>query len=55
MSAMAGLAGVLAIRTAGLGLIPTLLIATAVGAVVGLIQGFLIHRLMINSMVFTIG
>lgn len=55
VSAMAGLAGVLAIRVAGLGLIPTLLIAMGIGAVIGMVQGALIHRLMINSMVFTIG
>ena len=55
VSAMAGLAGVLAIRIAGLGLLPTLTLVTLIGAAIGATQGTLIHRLKVNSMVFTIG
>lgn len=55
VSAMAGLAGVLAVRSAGVGLVGTLAIATLTGAVIGAVQGALIHKLVINSLVFTIG
>jgi ribose/xylose/arabinose/galactoside ABC-type transport system permease subunit len=55
VSSMAALAGVLAIRCAGTGLLAALAIATVFGVIVGALQGWLIHRLAINSLVFTIG
>jgi ribose/xylose/arabinose/galactoside ABC-type transport system permease subunit len=55
VGSVAAVAGVIAIQTAELGLIPCVLIATAAGVVFGLAQGFLIARTGINSLVFTIG
>lgn len=55
VGSMAAMAGVIAVENAGHGLIPTVLIAVGVCAAVGLVQGFLIAKLGINSLVFTIG
>jgi ribose/xylose/arabinose/galactoside ABC-type transport system permease subunit len=55
VSAMAGLAGVVAVRTSGLGLVACLVLATLVGAVIGVVQGTLIDRLRLNSLVLTVG
>jgi ribose/xylose/arabinose/galactoside ABC-type transport system permease subunit len=55
VGSMAALAGVVAIRAAGLGLVPALVIATLVGFVLGTAQGLLIARLRISSLVVTVG
>lgn len=55
VGSMAVFGGVLAIRLGDLGLVPAILIAAAAGAAIGLLQGFLIGRLGINSLVFTVG
>lgn len=55
VGSMAALAGVVAIQTSFLGLVPAILIATAAGVGLGALQGFLIYRLRINSFIFTIG
>jgi ribose/xylose/arabinose/galactoside ABC-type transport system permease subunit len=49
------MAGIIAVENAGHGLVATVLIATAVCAAVGATQGFLIAKLGINSLVFTVG
>jgi ribose transport system permease protein len=54
-ASMATLASVLAVRFAGLGLIPTIVIAVLICGVLGAVQGALITWFRINSMVFTIG
>ncbi|WP_063713979.1 ABC transporter permease [Saccharopolyspora spinosa] len=51
---MAALAAVLAVHVAPLGLVPTLLLVTFFGFVAGAMQGWLIGRLAINSLVFTL-
>jgi ribose transport system permease protein len=55
VGSMAVFGGVLAIRFGDLGLVPAILLAAVAGALVGLLQGFLIGRLGINSLVFTVG
>lgn len=55
VGSMAALAAVIAVKTAWLGLVPCLLIATMVGTALGALQGTLIGRLRINSLVLTIG
>ena len=55
VGSMAAMAGVIAVENASHGLVPTVLLAVGVCAVVGIMQGFLIARLGINSLVFTIG
>lgn len=55
IGSMAAVAGVVAVQFADLGLIPAVLIAVAIAATVGVIQGFMIVWLQINSLVFTIG
>ena len=52
---MAALAGVVAIHLIGYGLAPAILGGLAAGALVGVIQGFFIARLQINSLIFTVG
>jgi ribose/xylose/arabinose/galactoside ABC-type transport system permease subunit len=51
----AAVAGILAVTWAGLGLVPSVLLVTLVGAGFGAIQGFAIHKLRIASIVFTLG
>lgn len=51
----AAVGGILAVTWAGLGLVPAVLLVTLVGAGFGAIQGYLIHRLKIASIVFTLG
>jgi ribose/xylose/arabinose/galactoside ABC-type transport system permease subunit len=51
----AAVGGILAVTWAGLGLVPTVLLVTLVGAAFGAIQGYAIHRLKIASIVFTLG
>lgn len=55
VGSMAAMAGVIAVENAGHGLIPTVLIAVGVCTAVGLLQGYMIAKLGINSLVFTIG
>jgi ribose/xylose/arabinose/galactoside ABC-type transport system permease subunit len=55
VGSMAALAAVIAVRTSPTGLIGCLAIATIAGVILGALQGALIGRLGINSLVFTIG
>lgn len=55
VGSMAALAAVIAVLASPMGLIGSLVIATATGIVFGALQGALIGRLGINSLVFTIG
>lgn len=55
VGSMAALAAVIAVTASPAGLIGCILVATAAGAVIGAVQGTLIARLRINSLVFTIG
>jgi ribose transport system permease protein len=55
VGSVAAVAGIVAVRFADLGLIPVLLLVLAGGAVFGAVQGFLIARMRVNSLVFTIG
>lgn len=55
VGSMAALAAVIAVQTSSLGLIGCLTIATVVGIGLGALQGTLIGKLGINSLVFTIG
>lgn len=54
-ASMAAFAGAIAIQLGSLGLIPSILIATAAGVVLGSLQGWVIARLGISSLVFTVG
>jgi len=54
VGSVAAVAGIIAIAASGLGLLPALLIATAMGVVYGLAQGWIIAKTGINSLVFTI-
>lgn len=55
VGSMAAVAGVVAVKCGGTGLFGALAIATAVGVALGAMQGFLIARLAINSLVLTVG
>lgn len=55
VGSMAALAGVVAVKTASAGLLASLLIAIALGATIGALQGGLIARLGISSLVLTVG
>ena len=55
VGSMAAVAGAVAVRVGDLGLIGAILVAVAVGLVIGAVQGGLIARLGINSLVLTIG
>jgi ribose/xylose/arabinose/galactoside ABC-type transport system permease subunit len=55
VGSMAAVAGAIAVRTADVGLVGAIAIAVAVGVILGAIQGGLIARIGINSLVFTIG
>lgn len=55
VGSMAALAGVVAVKTSSVGLVGALLIATAMGAAIGALQGGIIARLGINSLVLTVG
>ena len=54
MAALAGASAIL-LGDSGLGLVPVILIATALGVVVGAIQGWAVARLGISSLVLTVG
>jgi ribose/xylose/arabinose/galactoside ABC-type transport system permease subunit len=51
----ATVAGILAVKLSGLGLVPAIALTTLIGAVYGAVQGSCIAWLKINSVVFTIG
>ncbi|MBI4259922.1 MAG: ABC transporter permease, partial [Actinobacteria bacterium] len=51
----AAVAGILAVMWADLGLVPSVVLVTAVGATFGALQGYAIYRLRIASIVFTLG
>jgi ribose transport system permease protein len=55
IASMAALAGALTVALSGLGLVVSLLIAIVVCTLLGIIQGWAIARLGINSLVFTVG
>lgn len=55
IGSMAAVAGVVAVQFADLGLVPAVLIAVGLAAVVGILQGLAIASFGINSLVFTIG
>lgn len=55
VGSMAAVAGAIAVRAADAGLIGAVLIAVAVGTTLGALQGGLIAKIGINSLVFTIG
>jgi ribose/xylose/arabinose/galactoside ABC-type transport system permease subunit len=55
VGSMAALAGVIAVRAGDLGLVAAIAIGTAAGVVLGLLQGLLIARLRISSLVVTVG
>ena len=52
---MAALCGIVAVHASGAGLVPALLAGTAVGALLGGLQGWMIARLRISSLVLTVG
>jgi ribose/xylose/arabinose/galactoside ABC-type transport system permease subunit len=51
----AAVAGILAVQMIEIGLIPTLIVVTLIGTAFGVLQGYLIYRLKIASLVFTLG
>jgi ribose transport system permease protein len=55
VGSVAAVAGIIAVKQSGLGLVPAVAVAVACAAVFGAAQGFAIARLGINSLVFTIG
>jgi ribose transport system permease protein len=55
VASVAACAGVIAVKSADLGLVPAVALATAAGAVYGICQGWAIHRFGISSLVFTLG
>lgn len=56
VGSVAAVAGITAVSVVGaLGLIPAVLLTMAIGAMYGAIQGYLVHRLKIQSLVFTLG
>jgi ribose transport system permease protein len=55
IASMAALAGALTVVLSGLGLVVALLISIAICTVLGIIQGWAIAKLGINSLVFTVG
>jgi len=55
VGSMAALSGIFSVIFFPLGLIPAIVLATLICTLLGAIQGWCIHRLNINSVVFTIG
>jgi ribose transport system permease protein len=55
VGSMAALAGVIAIKLLALGVGPAILVTVSVATLLGLLQGFVIVWLNVNSLVFTIG
>lgn len=55
VGSMAALCGIVAVQVSGAGLVPALLVGTTAGAVLGGLQGWIIARLRISSLVLTVG
>ncbi|MBS1677876.1 MAG: ABC transporter permease [Actinobacteria bacterium] len=55
VASMAAVAGILAVKMAGLGLVPAIILAALIAGAFGVVQGACIAYLKINSIVFTIG
>jgi ribose transport system permease protein len=55
VGSMAALAGIISIKLAPLGILPAIVVTTALAAVVGAAQGWCIAWLRINSLIFTVG
>lgn len=55
IGSMAALCGIVAVHASDAGLVPALLAGTATGAVLGGVQGWMIARLRISSLVLTVG
>lgn len=55
VAGQAVLAGVIAVRLGDLGLFPSIVIASLVGLLIGAFQGWVIAKIGINSLVFTVG
>jgi ribose transport system permease protein len=55
VASLAAVAGIIAIELTSLGLVPAVLLTTLATLVFGAVQGFVIAKLRINSLVFTIG
>ncbi len=55
IAGMVAVSGAVAIKAAGLGLIPAVLVATLLCAVIGLVQGAIVAMLRINSLIVTVG
>ena len=56
VGSVAAVAGIIAVSTVeDIGLIPAVVVATLLGLAYGAAQGYLIHRLKIHSLVFTLG
>lgn len=55
VGSMAAMSGIFAVFLFPLGIVPAILLAILASALIGLIQGWCIYRLNINSVVFTIG
>jgi ribose/xylose/arabinose/galactoside ABC-type transport system permease subunit len=55
VASLAAVAGIIAIELTSLGLVPAVLLTTLAAVVFGAAQGFVIAKLRINSLVFTIG
>ncbi len=55
VGSVASVTGILAVKLAHMGALPSILIATGIGIAIGVVQGLCIARLKINSLVFTLG
>jgi ribose/xylose/arabinose/galactoside ABC-type transport system permease subunit len=55
VGSLAAVAGIITVYLSGWGIVPSLAVAVAAGAAFGALQGALIAKLRINSLVFTIG
>jgi ribose transport system permease protein len=55
VGSVASVTGILAVKLVHMGALPAILIATAIGLVIGVVQGYSIAKLRINSLVFTLG
>ena len=55
VASVATVAGIIAVKLVGWGLVPCVVVAVSICTVFGAIQGFVISRLKISSLVFTVG
>lgn len=55
VGSLAALAGILAVKLFPIGVFPSIIVVVLVCAAIGALQGWLIHRIGINSMIFTVG